>query len=77
MSEVRAAAAMAGVPDEQRLIHDFAREIATARGVFALDEAWRTFIAPVERVISEDTLALAGRLYSLRVSTLRPEYDKS
>jgi len=74
--EIRHAAAMAGIPDEQRIIHDFARVISAARSMFEMDEAWRNYIAPVESAISDETLALAGRLYSLRVSTLRPEWDQ-
>jgi len=76
MSEPRTVAAMAGVTDEGWLIRDFAAEMSAARSMFEMDEAWRNYIAPVESALSEETLALAGRLYSLRASTLRPEWDQ-
>lgn len=72
----RPPSAMSGITDEQVLLHDFARDLSAARSGPEIDAAWRTYIAPVESAISEETLALAGRLYSLRVSTLRPEFDQ-
>jgi len=67
---------MAGIPDEQLLIHDFTLEITTARSMFEMDETWRNYIAPVESAISGETLVLVGRLYSLCASTLRPEWEQ-
>jgi hypothetical protein len=70
MSEVRSAAAMAGVCDEQRLIHDASAAFTRSEKRCDLDSAWRDYVYPVWEQIDGETQDILSRLYSLRLSTL-------
>lgn len=70
MSKVRSAAAMAGVCDEQRLIHDASAAFTRSEKRGDLDSAWRDYVAPVWEQIDCETQDILSRLYSIRLSTL-------
>lgn len=70
MSEVRSAAAQAGVCDEQQLIHDASAAFTRSEKRCDLDAAWRDYVAPVWRQIDYETQDILSRLYSLRLSTM-------
>lgn len=70
MSEVRSAAAQAGICDEQLLIHNASGAFARAANPSEIDAAWRQYVTPVYESVSEETQGLLHRLYSLRLTTL-------
>lgn len=70
MSEPRSAAAMAGVCDEQRLIHEASRAFAQAETIPQLEDAWARYVAPVEASIGAETLDILTRLCDLRRSNI-------
>jgi hypothetical protein len=70
MSEIRTAAAMVGVCDEQQLIHDASAAFTRSEKRMDLDAAWRAYVAPVWGQIDCETQDILSRLYSLRLSTM-------
>lgn len=73
MSEVRSAAAMAGVCDEWRLYQDVLRELHAADTITACAFTWMRYVAPVERSIDPDTLRNLDRAMFIRVRYLAGE----
>jgi hypothetical protein len=70
MSEVRSAAAMAGICDEQQLLHDASAAFTKAAVPGDLDAAWRDYVAPVWEALDTETQDILTRLYALRLSTM-------
>ncbi len=70
MSEVRPAAAQAGICDEQQLLHDASAAFTKAGVPADLDAVWRRYISPVWDSIDTETQDILTRLYALRLSTL-------
>ena len=70
MSEVRSGAQMAGICDEQQLLHDASAAFTKADAPGDLDAVWRTFVQPVWDSIDGETRDILSRLYALRLSTM-------
>jgi 2-C-methyl-D-erythritol 4-phosphate cytidylyltransferase len=68
--EIRSAAAMAGVVDEQLLVHDASRAFSSATTIEELVAARETYIFAIECAISTETVDLLTRLYELRRTVL-------
>lgn len=70
MSDVRSAAAQAGVCDIQQLIHDVSGAFNKAKSTDELDELWKNYVSPVYCQIDEKDMKLIGMIYALKASTL-------
>ena len=68
MSEVRSAAAMAGVVDVELLIHECAGAFARAKTMDELDKAWNDRVKPVESQLSHKSLGILEALHSLNLA---------
>ena len=73
VSEVRSAAAQAGVCDEQMLIHDASRAFSTAETITAAAASWLRYVAPVEDAISRETIDLISSAFAIRIMMLSRE----
>ena len=69
-TDVRSAAAQAGVCDEQQLLHDASAAFTKADVPADLDAVWRMYVQPVWDSIDFDTQDILSRLYALRLSTM-------
>ncbi len=70
MTECRPTGAMAGVCDEQQLLHDASTAFTKADAPGDLDAAWSTYVSPVWDSIDGETQNILSRLYALRLSTM-------
>lgn len=59
-----------GRVDETLLIYDFPRAAAAASSMHELCAAWAKYVTPAPGMISDETLTLLIRIYSLRASTI-------
>jgi len=70
MSDVRSAAAQAGVCDIQQLIYDVSGAFNGAKTTDELDDLWKNYVSPVYCQIDEKDMKLIGMIYALKASTL-------
>lgn len=70
MSDIRSAAAQAGICNEQQLEFDVSRALNQAKSEAELNEVFRIYVDPVEVQISDETFHLLTRLREIRASTL-------
>lgn len=70
MSEVRSAAAQAGICDAQKLIYDVSSAFSKAQNIDDLDEEWQRYITPVYAQIDSGDMHIISRLYALTATVL-------
>ena len=73
MAEVRSAAAQAGFIDPEQLIYDCAGAFSRAETAEVLDREWATRVRPVADQLTDQSLGILERIFSLKLSLLRRE----
>jgi hypothetical protein len=71
-TDVRSAAAQAGVCDEQLLVMNVLAALVSCETVTACAHVWCSYVEPVEASIGQDTLAQLGRALRIRMAVISP-----